>query len=92
MQCQQPKRENPSPDLQGDTSIDKDFPKGSGEDLPCSKREKTSNWLSSLKSSRVDTFCRDSGPVREAREHYFTTHPWVQSNTEDLSDIFRELA
>ena len=32
--------------------------------------------------------------MKEAREHYFTTHPWdwACSNTDDLSDIFRELA
>ena len=36
----------------------------------------------------------DSSPVKEAREHYFTTHhwDWVQSNTDNLSNIFRELA
>ena len=91
---QWPKRQNPLPDLQGDTSIDEDSPKGLQEDLPHSKREKASNWFSSLKPSRADAFCQDSGPIREARERYFTTHPWdwVQSNTDDLSDIFRELA
>ena len=74
--------------------IDEDSPKGSQEDLPCSKREKTSDWFSSLKTSRADAFCQDSSPVREAREHYFATHPWdwVQSNMDDLSDIIRELA
>ena len=74
--------------------IDKDSPRGSQEDLLHSKREKTSDWFSSLKPSRADTFCQDSGPIKEAREHYFTTHPWdwVQSNTDDLSNIFRELA
>ena len=94
MQSQQPKRWNPLPDLQGDTSIDEDSPKGLQEDLPCSKREKTSNWFSSLKPSRADAFHQDSSPIREARECYFATHPWdwVQSNTDDLSDIFRELA
>ena len=93
-QSQWPKRQNPLPDLQGDTFIDEDSPKGSQEDLPHSKREKTSDWFSSLKPSRVDAFCQDSGPVREARECYFATHPWdwVQSNMDDLSDIFRELA
>ena len=82
------------PDLQGDTFIDEDFPRGSQEDPPCSKREKTSDWFSSLKPSSADAFCCDSGPIKEAREHYFTTHPWdwVQSNTDNLSDIFRELA
>ena len=74
--------------------IGKDSPRGLQEDLPHSKREKTSDWFSSLKPSRADTFCQDSGPVREARECYFATHPWdwVQSNMDDLSNIFRELA
>ena len=36
----------------------------------------------------------DSNPVKEARSHYFATHPWdwIHDNTDDLSDIFRELA
>ena len=31
--------------------------------------------------------------MKEARGHYFTTHPWdwAHSNTDDLSEIFREL-
>ena len=74
--------------------IDEDSPRGLQEDPPCSKREKTSDWFSSLKPSRADAFCQDSSPVKEAREHYFATHPWdwVQSNMDDLSNIFRELA
>ena len=74
--------------------IDEDSPRGLQEDPPHSKREKTSDWFSSLKPSRVDAFCQDSSPVKEARERYFATHPWdwVQSNTDDLSDIFMELA
>ena len=58
-------------------SIDENSPRGfAQEDLSCSKREKTSDWFSSLKPSRADAFCRDSGPLKEARECYFTTHPW----------------
>ena len=32
-------------------------------------------------------------PMKEARLHYFATHPcdWIHDNTDDLSDIFREL-
>ena len=73
--------------------IDEDSPRGSQEDLLHSKRVKTSDWFSSLKPSRVDAFHQDSSPIKEARECYFTTHPWdwVQSNTDDLSNIFREL-
>ena len=44
-QSQWPKRQNPSPDLPRDTFLDEDSPKGSQEDLPCSKTEKTSNLV-----------------------------------------------
>ena len=93
-QSPQAKRHHPLPDLQGDMSIDEDSPMTLQEDPSCSKREKTSDWSLPLKPSRADAFCQDSGPVKEAREHYFTTHPWdwAQSNMDDLSDIFRELA
>ena len=59
-----------------------------------SKRGKTTDWSSSLKSSHADAFSRDSGPVKEARECYFATHPWdwAHGNMDDLSDIVRELA
>ena len=32
--------------------------------------------------------------MKEARAHYFTTHPWdwAHGNMDDLSEIFRELA
>ena len=47
-----------------------------------------------LKPSCADAFSHDSGPVKEARSCYFATHPydWLHGNTDDLSDIFRELA
>ena len=47
-----------------------------------------------MKSDHVDAFSRDSNSVREARACYFTTHSWdwACGNTEDLSDIFKELA
>ena len=74
--------------------IDEDSPRGSQEDLLHSKREKTSDWFSSLKPSRADAFCQHASPIKEARECFFTTPPWdwVQSNTDNLSNIFRELA
>ena len=66
----------------------------SQEEPSSSKRGKTADWSSSLKPSHADTFSWDSGPVKEARSHYFATHPWDwdQGNTDNLSDIFRELA
>ena len=90
---QWPKWQNPSADLPGDTSIDEDLPRGSQENPPHSKREKTSDWFSFLQPSWADAFNRDSGPIKEARECYFTSLPWdwAHSNTEDLSNIFREL-
>ena len=35
----------------------------------------------------------DSNSVKEARSHYFAIHPWdwTNSNTDNLSSIFREL-
>ena len=64
------------------------------EGLSNPKRGKTTGWSSSLNPSHADAFSQDSGPVKEAREHYFTTHPWdwARSNMDNLSDIFRELA
>ena len=77
-------------DAQGDTSIDEDFPATSSN----SKKGKTANWLTSMKSSCTDAFSQDSDPVKEARACYFATHSWdwTHSNMEDLSDIFKELA
>ena len=58
------------------------------------KAKKMADWSSFLKPSHADAFSQESSPMREARECYFTTHPWDWScsNTDNLSDIFRELA
>ena len=73
--------------------MDKDFPITLQEDSPNSKKGKTANWLTSMKSSHTDAFSWDSNPMKEARAHYFTMHSWdwACSNMEDLSDIFRGL-
>ena len=59
-----------------------------------SKKGKTTGWSSSLNPSHSDAFSWDSSPVKEARECYFATNPWVwaRSNMDNLSDIFREIA
>ena len=90
----QSKRWHSSPHVRGDTSIDESSPMALQEGLSSSKRGKTTDWSSSLKPSHADAFSQDSSPMKEARECYFTTHPWdwVHSNTDNLSDIFRELA
>ena len=64
------------------------------EGLSSSKREKMADWSSSLKPSHADAFSWDSDLMKEARTHYFATHPWdwAHNNTDDLSKIFRELA
>ena len=76
-------------DAQGDMSLDEDFP----TTLSNSKKGKTANWLTSMKSSHADAFSWDSDPVKEARACYFTTHSWdwTHSNIENLLDIFKEL-
>ena len=75
-------------------SIDESSPMASQEGLLSSKRGKTTDLSSSLKPSCTDAFSEDSSPVKEARAHYFTTHPWdwAHGNVDNLSDIFRELA
>ena len=90
----QPKRGHSLADAQGDTSIDESSPVTLQEGPSNLKRGKTTGWSSSLQPSLADAFCQDSSPVKEAREHYCTTHPWdwARSNMDDISDIFRELA
>ena len=89
-----PKRRHSSTDAQGDTSIDEDFPMASQEGPSSSKIGKMVDWFSSLSPSHVDAFSWDSSLMKEARACYFTTHPWdwAHGNTDDLSEIFRELA
>ena len=75
-------------------SIDETSPMVSQEGPSSSKRRGTADWFASLKPCHADAFSRDSGPVKEARSHYFATHPWdwIHGNTDNLSDIFIELA
>ena len=42
----------------------------------------------------METFIQDSNIVKEARSHFFSNHScdWVHDSTNDLSDIFKELA
>ena len=74
--------------------MDKDFPTTTQEESSNSKKGKTANWLTSMKSDHADAFNWDSDPMKEARTHYFTTHSWdwTHSNTEDLSNIFKGLS
>ena len=89
-----PKRQHPLPDPQGSTSMDETSSKASQEVPSSSKRRETPDWFVSLKPGCADAFSHDSYPMKEARLHYFATHPcdWIHDNTDDLSDIFRELA
>ena len=89
-----PKRWLSSPDPQGDMSIDETSPTALQEGPSSSKRRETADWFASLKPSHADAFSHDSNPIKEARSHYFATHPWywIHGNTDDLSNIFRELA
>ena len=93
-QSPQPKRWHSLPDPQGDTSVDETSPMASQEGPLSSKRREAADWFTSLKSSCVDAFSCDSNSIKEARSHYFATHPWnwTNGNADDLSDIFRELA
>ena len=74
--------------------MDEDFPVVSQEGPLSSKRERNADWSSSLKPSHMDAFSQDPKLVKEARAHYFATHPWdwANDNMADLSNVFRELA
>ena len=74
--------------------MDETSSKATQEGPSSSKRRETPNWFASLKPSHADAFSHDSNPVKEARLHCLATHPcdWINDSTEDLSDIFRELA
>ena len=89
-----PERWHSLPDPQGDMSIDETSPMALQEGSLSSKRRETADWFASLKPSHADAFSHDSNLIKEARSHYFATHPWdwIQGNTDDLSDIFKELA
>ena len=89
-----PKRQHSSTEAQGNTSMDEDFPITSQEESSKPKKGRTADWLTCMESDHVDAFSRDSNSIKEARARYFTTHSWDwdHSNTEDLSDIFKELA
>ena len=81
-------------EAKGDTSTDEDSSVASQEGLSSTKIQKTADWFSSLSPSHADAFCQDSSLVKEARAHYFTTHPWdwAHSNMDNLSKIFWGLA
>ena len=74
-------------------SIDETSPMVSQEGPSSSKRRETASWFASLKPSHADAFSHDSDLIKEARSCYFATHPWdwTYGNTDDLSDIFKEL-
>ena len=75
-------------------SIDKPSPKAMQEGPSSSKRWETPIWFASLKPSHAEAFSQDSDIVKEARLHFFSNHScnWVTDGTNDLSDVFKELA
>ena len=56
--------------------MDEDFPTISQEESSNSKKGRTVNWLTSMRSEHADAFSQDSDFVKEARAHYFTTDSW----------------
>ena len=78
----------------GKQSMDKTSSKASQEGPSSSKRRETPIWFASLKPSCTEAFSHDSDLVKEARLCFFSTHScdWAIDGTNDLSDVFRELA
>ena len=82
------------PEPQGRMSIDETSPKATQEGPSSSKRQDTAMWFASLKPSHAEAFSRDSDIMKEVRLHFFSNHScdWVHGGTNDLSEIFKELA
>ena len=82
------------PEPQGSMSIDETTPRTTQEGPSSSKRHEAPTWFTSLKPSHVEAFLWDSSIVKEARSHFFSNHSynWVHDGTNDLSDVFKELA
>ena len=74
--------------------MDETSSKASQEGPSSSKRRETPIWFTSLKPSHTEAFSCNSDLVKEARLCFFSTHPcnWVIDGTNNLSNIFRELA
>ena len=74
--------------------MDETSSKASQKGLSSSKRRETPDWFASLKPGHADAFSCDSDPMKEARSHFFATHPWdwIHDNTDNLSDLFKDLA
>ena len=89
-----PKRQHPLPEPQGSTSIDETSPKATQKGPSSSKRWETPIWLASLKPSCAEAFSGNSDIMKEARLCFFSNHScnWVHDGTNDLSEIFKELA
>ena len=89
-----PKRWHPSPEPWGSMSIHETSPKAPQEGPSSSKRQETPIWFASLKPSHAEAFRQDSNIMKEARLCFFSNHScdWVTDGTNDLSNVFRELA
>ena len=89
-----PKRQHPSPELQGSMSIDETTPRVRQEGSSSPKRWKAPTRFTSLKPSHAVAFLWDSSIVKEARSCFFSNHSYIFVNdgTSDLSDVFKELA
>ena len=75
-------------------SIDETTPKAMQEGPSSPKRQEAPIWFTSLKPSHGEAFLLDSNIIKEARSHFFSNHSydWVHDGTNDLSDVFKELA
>ena len=89
-----PKRHHLLPDPWGSMPMDETSSKASLEGPSSSKRRETPTWFASLKPSCTEAFSHDSGLMKETQLHFFSTHScdWAIDGTNDLSDVFRELA
>ena len=88
------KRQCPSPEPQGSTSIDGTTTKAMQGGPSSPKMWEVPAWFTSLKPSHAEAFLQDSSIVKEARSCFFSKHSHnpIDDGTRDLSDVFKELA
>ena len=72
--------------------IDKTYPKAIQEGPSSSKRWETPIWFTSLKPSHAEAFSQDSNIMKEARLRFFSNDKCPIFLTNDLSEVFKELA
>ena len=89
-----PKKQLPTSEPQGSTSIDKTTSRTMQEGPSSPKKHEAPAWFTSLNPSHVEAFLWNSSIIKEARSCFFSKHSYdfIHNGTHNLSDAFKRLA